>query len=449
MRSSSKSLRVAVSVAAAILCGSVHAVDLVGAYRGAVTHDPTLMSAERALQAGREKAVQGRALLLPQVGLSASVNRVDNSSSDSTSPVSQLISPQDRGSVRTTSLQVVQPLYDPKASAEKRQLTEQSAVAEVHHKAASQDLVQRVAESYFHLLLARDSLRVVQAEKAAVGTQRDRAKARFEVGRGRITEVQESQARYDAVLAREISAASTLAQREAQFKELTGLPPQQLSGLKAGFVPVPPQPDSLEAWQQRGADQNTRVATRRHEIAISSAEADKYRLSARPSVDLVGSHSWNRGGSLTPTAAPDKSRSTAIGVQLTVPLYTGGAINSRLRESLAKREQSEFDLAAAQRDMRLQVQDAFLATKSGAARVLSLEQSVVSARTALEATALGRDVGTRTELDVLEAQQRLFASQLELAQGRTDYLLGRVRLAAAAGELRENDLAELNAYLEP
>ena len=134
-------------------------------------------------------------------------------------------------------------------------------------------------------------------------------------------------------------------------------------------------------------------------------------------------------------------------MQFTVPLYTGGALDSRQRESVARKGQAEQDLGAAHRDMRLQVQDAFLAVKTGVLRVGALEQSMASARTALEATTLGRDVGSRTELDVLDAQQRLFSAQLDLAQSRNDYLLGRIRLASAAGELQESDLRALERHL--
>jgi outer membrane protein len=136
-----------------------------------------------------------------------------------------------------------------------------------------------------------------------------------------------------------------------------------------------------------------------------------------------------------------------MGLQFSVPLSAGGAIDSKQRESIAKKRQAEEELSATQRDARLQVQDAFLAVKTGVARISALEQSLTSARSALEATTLGRDVGTRTELDVLDAQQRVFTAQLDLAQARNDYLLGRLRLAAAAGELQEADLRALDAYL--
>jgi outer membrane protein len=190
------------------------------------------------------------------------------------------------------------------------------------------------------------------------------------------------------------------------------------------------------------------VLGKRGELAIAGAEIDKYSLRGRPTLDLVASYQYKgQNGSLPPTVSPDNSRAAVIGLQLNVPLYTGGAISSKQRESLAKKRQAEQELSAARRDARLQVQDAYLAVKTGVTRIAALEQAVLSARTALEATTLGRDVGNRTELDVLDAQQRLFTAQLDLAQARHDYLLGRIRLAAAAGELQPGDLRALNAYL--
>jgi outer membrane protein len=350
--------------------------------------------------------------------------------------------------VHQAALQLKQPLYDAKAAAERKQLHQRTELAELGYRRARQELMQQVSEAYLNVLLAQESLRVVQAEKAAVGMQRERAQARFEVGRGRITEVQEAQARYDGVLTREVSAQSTLALRQAQFQELTGVPADRLAGLRPGFAPAPPQPDELQAWLLKGRERNTRVLARHSELAIATAEIGKHRLSGRPTLDLVASYTYKgQDGGLSPVSAPDNNRSAVIGFQLTVPLFAGGGLDSRERESLARRREAEHELGAAHRDTRLQVQDAFLAIKTGAARVGSLEQSVLSAQTALDATTAARDVGSRTELDVLDAQQRMFAVQLDLAQARNDYLLGRIRLAAAAGELQESDLRSINAYL--
>lgn len=443
--------RTAVAVAITVASAAAGAVDLVGAYESALRSDPAKLAADHAQRAGREKAEQGRALLLPQVALVASAARVrSRSSSDAAAPLDALLSSDGSGTVRELGVHLSQPLYDAKAAAEKRQLQQQSSLADVQHRQASQDLLQRVAEAYFGLLLAGEQLRVVQAEKAAVALQRDRAQARFDVGRGRITDLQEAKARYDAVVTREIAAEASLAQRRAQFSELTGLPATRLAGLRDNFAPVAPEPGRLDVWQAKGEARNTRVVAKQGELTIAGAEIDKYRLVGRPTLELVASHTRKgQSGGLSPTISPDGSRATALGLQFSMPLYTGGGLDARLRESLAKRDQAEQELAVARRDARLQVQDAFLAVQTGVARIGSLRQSVNSAGTALEATMLGRDLGTRTELDVLDAQQRLFTTQLELAQGHTDYLLGRVRLAAAAGDLQPGEIQFLNDWLVP
>lgn len=431
----------------ALLAAPTLALDLMGAYTQAAAHDPTLAAAQQALVAGREKAVQGRSLLLPQVQLTASATQLDDHSSSSSS-LPPALRGSSSGRLHEAALELKQPIVAAKSRAEKRQLEQQTVLAELQWRDAQHNLLQRVAETYFNLLLAEEGLRVAQAERAAVTQQRDRAQARFDVGRGKVTDLQEAQARLDSVITREVQAQGTLALRRSQFEELTGAKAEGLAALRSDFKPPAPQPDDAIAWQQQAADGNTRVLAKRSEVAIAGFEIDKYTLKARPTLDLVASVGYQgQSGGLSELTAPDGRRSTAVGLQFNVPLYAGGALTSKERESVARRGQAEQELGAARRDARLQAQDAYLAVKTGVSRIGSLEQSLRSAQTALEATTLGRDVGTRTELDVLDAQQRVFSAQLDLAQARNDYLIGRIKLAAAAGALAETDLAALNHFL--
>jgi outer membrane protein len=441
--------KAAAAAAFALLSSTAFALDLMDTYAKALQNDPRMLAADAALLAGREKAVQGSALRKPQVSLSASLTHMNDRSSTSLPPqLSGLVAPQNSGNMRQVGVHLVQPIYSAKARVDSQQLQQRSEMAELSHRDARQDLMQRAGEAYFNVLLAQENLRVVEAEKHAVGMQRDRAQVRFDVGRGKITDLQEAQARYDSMLTREVSAQSNLALRQAQYAELTGVPAEGLAGIRTGFVPTPPMPDSLQAWQQRGQDNSLRVLTKQSELTIASVEIDKHKLSGRPSLDLVASLTGKgQSGSASTTLSPDSNRNASIGLQFSVPLYAGGALDSREREAVAKKTQAEQELGAAKRDARLQVQDQFLAVKTGVARIAALTQSLTSAQTALAATTLGRDVGTRTELDVLDAQQRVYAAQLDLAQARNDYLLGRIRLAAAAGELQEGDLRALNADL--
>lgn len=428
------------------------ALDLMGAYAQARAYDPTLAAAQQVLAAGREKSVQGRSLLLPQVQLTASAMHLSDRSSSASLPpqLQSVLQSNGSGTAYQAALEVRQPIVAAKSRAEKRQLEQQTALAEVQWRDAQQDLMQRVAQAYLDVLLADEALRVVRAEKAAVSLQRERAQARFEVGRGRVTDLQEAQARLDAVATREVQADSTLVLRRAQFEALTGAEAEGLAPLRADFTPLPPQPDDALAWQQHAAAGHARVLAKQAEVAIASFEIDKYKLASRPTLDLVASSSYKgSSGGLSELSAPDGKRSNSIGLQFAVPLYAGGGIVSKERESIARRGQAEQELAAAQRDARLKAHDAYLSVKTGVSRIASHAQSLRSAATALEATTLGRDVGTRTELDVLDAQQRLYGAQLDLAQARRDYLLGRIQLAAAAGALSEGDLQSLNSYLIP
>jgi outer membrane protein len=426
--------------------GLAGAMDVAQAYHQSLANDPASLAADQALLAGREQAVQGDALLRPRVSLQAGVSRLHyHQSGDAASGLSD----NSAGTARQASLQLVQPLYDRGAQANRRQLQQQTVLSQTRFEAARQDQALRVAEAYFGVLLAEETLRVVRSEQAAISQQRDRAQARFNVGQDRITDLREAQARLDAVSAREVAAESLLELRQAQFRETTGVAPERLAPLARAFVPRQPEPVALAAWQTIGESRSTVVQSRQSSLEIARAELSKNSIASRPTVNLVASYgAKNQNGNLSQLVAPSNERSGAIGLVLNVPLYAGGGLDSRQREAVARLGQAEQELAAARRDVRLQVQQGYLEVATGVSRVAAQEQALVSARSALEATSQGRDVGSRTALDVLDAQQRLFSAELELMQGRVDYLLGRLRLAAAAGELNEDSLRALNPWLE-
>jgi len=440
----------AIGLLLALHGGWAGAMDVAEAYRQSLNYDPTSLAADQALSAGREKTLQGDALLRPQVSLQAGMNRIhDHENGELPAPVSELLSANSTGTARQATLQLVQPLYDRAAQANRRQLHEQTAMAQTRFAASRQDQALRVAETYFGVLLAEETLRVVRSELAAVRQQRDRAQARFDVGQDRITDLREAQARLDAVATREVAAQSMLELRQAQFRETTGVAPDRLAPLAQVFVPRLPEPAALAAWQSIGESHSTAVMAKQSELEMANAELSKHRLSSRATVDLVASYgAKNQSGNLSQLLAPSGERTGTVGLVLNVPLYAGGGLDSRQREAVALLGQAEQELAAARRDVRLQVQEGYLAVTTGVSRVAALEQALVSARSALEATSQGRDVGTRTALDVLDAQQRLFSAELELMQGRVDYLLGRLRLTAAAGDLNEDSLRMLDLWLD-
>lgn len=424
---------------------------LTQAFQQALRSDPSTLAAEQALLAGREKAVQGEALLKPQVSLGASVTGISSHAySNLPDPVSSLVSPDSSGHVGEAAVKVLQPLYNASYSASKQQLISQTAGAEIRWTAAVQDLTKRVAESYLAVLSAQDTLRVTRAEETTLAEQRERAQARFDVGSGRITDVQEARARHDGTVAKLIGAQSALALRQAQFQWLTGASAQGLADLASvSRLPAPP-PELLADWQRKGQERNAYVQSKRIELDVARQEVAKYRLDSRPTLDLVGAYTMKgKGGDLSPLVAADRERTASVGLQLSIPLYTGGALNSREREALAKMRQTEQELAGAQQDVQLQIHDAYLALHTGLARVQALQRAQESSKSALDATVLGRDLGSRSQPDVLDAQQRFYAAQLDASQARIDVLLAQVRLAWAAGALSENDLQAIDAILLP
>jgi outer membrane protein len=445
-------IRWAVLAVLAVQACAAQAIDLVGAYDRALGNDPIKLAADEAVLAGREKFLQGDALLRPRVELQIGLSHVEDRMTGDVPPALEAILPtHSSGLARQATVQLTQPIYDANALAGKQQLYQHARLAEIQFDQVQQGLAQRVAEVYFGVLAAQESLRVTLAEKVAITMQRDRAQARFDVGRGKVTDLHEALARYDQILTKEINARSTLELRRAQFEATVGTPADALAELAPNLEARPPEPDNLLAWQLKGEEQGIAVRMKQSQLEVAIAEIGKHRMSGRPSLSLVASYSTkDQSGGLSPLVAANGDNMGVIGVQFNMPLYAGGALDSQEREALARQREAEQQLSAVKRDVRLQVQDAYLAVRTGVSRITSSEQSLVSARKALEATTLGRDLGTRTELDVLEAQQRAFTGEFDLVQARLDYLLGRIHLASAAGDLSPQNLREINTlYLAP
>jgi outer membrane protein len=432
-----------------LVCESAYAVDLIGSLQRALGVDPTFLAAKEAREAGREQRVQGRALLLPNITASGDAKRMEVSTeSDLSQQFGGVIPAESAGNIYGYSVTISQPLYRAEAFATNRQFRGQSELAEVSYRDAEQSVILRVARAYFGVLLAQDTVRLTAAQKAATKEQLDTAQARFDAGRAKITDVRDAQARYDAILASEIAAESDLVLRRAEYQEATGVLADDLAEVRSEVAPVPAEPADLAAWQAKGLERSPQVRAKQQQRAIAAAEVDKYGFLSRPTLDLIGSYSDSRhSGDLSPIVAPERNQVTTVLVQLSVPLFEGGSLNSRLREARAKEREAIQDLDAAKRDTRLRVQEAFLAVSTGVAQVRALEQALDSAKTSVDAATIGLDVGVRTTLDVLDAQQRYYSTQRDLARARYDYLLGRLQLPAAVGQLTDNEVMAVNAYL--
>ncbi|GLR14053.1 outer membrane protein [Chitinimonas prasina] len=429
------------SLAVMLAAGSAAmAADLLQVYQEAKKYDATIAAAEAALRAGQEKSSQATAQWLPKVQLDGQYGH-----SSSTSATA-------RGDVKTQgdsygySVSASQPLYSATASVNANQLNEQARLAEVTYAAARQDLILRVAQAYFDVLYAQDSLEFVRAQKDAVSQQLAQAKKSFEVGVATITDTHEAQAKYDGIVASEIAAENELTVKQNAFLQLTGVPAVGLAGLPAKMMATPPVPADINAWVKHAEQKSLAIEGQRGALAIAEAEIDRYRFLRQPTLNLVASYGQDWYKKDLAANAKDK-RDSSIGVRLEIPIFTGGATSSKLRESLASRDEAQHKLEATRRDTAQTTKQAFLGVQAGAAQIKALEQALVSSQSSLDSTKLGREVGVRTTLDLLNAQQQYYSTKRDLAQARYNYLVNQLKLSAAVGDLAEKDLEAVNAKL--
>ncbi|GAB4129354.1 MAG: TolC family outer membrane protein [Sideroxydans sp.] len=417
-----------------MLAPVAHAEDLMQIYHAAQSQDAVFGAARAAQQAGQEKAAQGRALLLPSVNLSANTTYNDVNAPYGASKYNS----------HGYGVSVVQPLFREQNWAAYQQSGLQVELAEAQFKQAQQDLILRVAQAYFDVLIAQDTVQLTAAQKAAVAQQLQQAKRNFEVGTATVTDTHEAQARYDLILAQELVAQSNLEIRKRALQQLVNGEVQTLDTLGAGFTLTVPQPDDVQQWIGMAEQGNPQLIMAQIALKLAEEEVARNRGGHLPTLDLVGNYAKNTGCTF---ALCGDTRSTSIGVQLNLPLFQGGATQSRWNEAVANRDKAQQELESARRNVELQTRQAYLGVVSGIAQVHAMRQALKSSESLLEASKLGQEVGVRTSLDVLNAQQQMYANRRDLYQAQYNYLLSELRLKAATGQLTEADLAEVNRAL--
>jgi len=424
----------------------VDAADLLETYRAAQSQDAVFAAARAAQRAGLEKLPQGRSLLLPSVNLGANGTFNDSSNQYSGANAAFYPSGATRYNTRSYGVNLTQPLYRQQNRVAYTEAGLQVAQADAQLRAAEQDLVVRVAQAYFDVLIARDSVQLAGAQKAAITEQLDQAKRNFEVGAATITDTLEAQARHDLVGAQEIAAQSNLEIKKRALQQLTNAAPGDLRQLGQQFKLEAPQPAEMEKWVEQAQRRNPQLAVAQLAAELAEKETARNRGEHSPTLDLVASYSENyASGGITGVASD--GRSTSVGVQFNMPLYQGGAIQSRVREAEANRDRAKDELENTRRNVILQVHQAYLGVVDGTAQVKALQQALKSSESLLEASKLGQEVGVRTNLDVLNAQQQLYSTRRDLYQAEYSYLASQLKLKAAAGTLAEDDLARVNQAL--
>lgn len=443
----------AIGLAVALLAATplAQAMDLGAAVREAQRFDPTLRAAQYAYAAGVEKGKQGTALYLPQINATSNVNYLHLRSRYALPPgfpASALVGDSD-GYLYGFGVTLVQPIYNAAAFAGAAELKDQAALAGLQRQGADANLILRVAQAYFGVLMAQDNVDLAHRQQEAIAQQLASAQGRFQAGKTNVTDVRDAEARYEEMQAQSITAANNLSVQQAQFQSIVGQAPLDLAGVSEGFSPSLPQPDDLETWLGWGRKENLNVRAAQLQLEINRHEIDKYRLRSRPQLSLVASYADKRqNGTLPILVNPDEAQQTMVGVQLSVPLFAGGSYASKYREAVAEAGQAKYQLKATVENTDVQIKQQFLNVRVGTRQITALQAAVVAAKSSLDATELGLQVGKRTTLDVLNAQQQYFASLQNLDGARYQYLVARLNLAALVNRLDDADVAVVDTYLD-
>jgi outer membrane protein len=441
MKLSKMALSVLLALGASPLAG---AADLLDIYHAAQSQDAVFASARAAQQAGQEKLTQGRSLLLPSVNLNA--NTTDNKVTTTYATPSPFFQSGTMNyNTHGYGATLVQPLFREQNWAAYNESELQVAISEAQFKLAEQDVILRSAQTYFDVLIAQDTVQLNAAQKTAISQQLEQAKRNFEVGTATITDTYEAQARYDLIVAQELASANNLEIKRRTLQQLVNADVSDLNVLGKAFTMDNPEPADVQKWVDEARHGNYQIMQAQAAYELAEQEVARNRGGHLPTVDLVATTGKNTatGGMFGAT----DTRTTTVGVQLNLPLFQGGAIQSKWREADANREKAKQDLENTRRNVELQTRQAYLGVASGIAQVQALQQALKSSESLLDASKLGQQVGVRTSLDVLNAQQQLYSTRRDLYQAQYNYLVSQLRLKAAVGTLDEADLGRVNMAL--
>ncbi len=417
--------------------GGSNLSELVARARG---YDAQWQAQQADAQAAASRADQARSGLLPSVGLQAGAN---------TTHVDVSVLPRSiRSPQQNVQLNAQQPLYRPANKIAYEQGQRGVEVARAQLDGGEQSLLVRVAQAYFDVLGAQDSLAVVKAQKAAISQQLEFAKRNFEVGTATITDSREAQARFDLASAQEIAAENELRVKRLALDQIVGA---------VGTVPRPLaqplqlpalQPADAQAWVDTALQSQPQLRQARLALDIARLETKKAEAGHKPTVDLQAGYVVNRypNGSITPQIGTSyRTNAASVGVVMNMPLFAGFAVQNRIKETLALEDKARAQLDDAQRTVEQSTRTAFFGVQSGQAQVKALEAALASSQSALDANKLGYEVGVRINIDVLNAQSQLYQTQRDLALARYQVLLGQLKLRQAAGTLSDEDLRAIDA----
>ncbi len=444
---------------ALLLAPAAQADDLLAVYERATTNDPQIREAEALRKAARESKPQALAALLPQLSAGAAKSKTDQESVSTFNQVIGGVSVPVDDSNNTDSdstrwnVDLRQSVFSWADWVALKRADKQVAQAEADYQAAQQELALRTAQRYFDVLAAQDNVAAQATALEAISRQLEQAEKRFEVGLIAITDVQEAKAARDNAAAAVIAAKRQLASAEEFLRELIGVRPERLAKPAESMPLATPDPADEGKWVELSLNQNIALASSRLAADIARDNVRSAFGGHLPALDFVASRSnFDSDGDRTvrnvTSDVGTEQDQTQYSLQLSVPLFSGGATQSRVRESEYRWQAARERLERTSRQTERQARDAYLGVLSGISRVQALRQALESTRTALKATEAGYEVGTRTAVDVLESRRRLAQAETDYSRSRYDYILNVLQLRLAAGSLDRKALEEVNSWLE-
>jgi outer membrane protein len=390
--------------------------------------------------AGQERSVQGRSALLPRVGFSGGVSKTHSNFDPDIGPT---VTSSSTGN--SLGLSLSQPLFNWGAWESYEQSKLSVVLTDIQFAQAQQDLMLRVAQAYFDVLAAENTLKTLQDQKVATSEQLASAKRNFEVGTQTITDTHEAQSAYDLVSAQVLAGEGDLEVKRAALRQIIGKDAGALATLKDGVQLTSPMPAQINDWVASAEKQNFGVTSSQVNLEVAQREVKRSRAGHLPTVDFTASTGRSSGS--TPGVPSGVSKPTTIGVQVNIPIFAGFATDSRVKETISLEDKARNDLEVSRRAAAQSARQSYIGVVSGLAQIKAFEAAEISSQSALDSTKLGYQVGVRINIDVLNAQQKLSNTRQSLAKARYDSILSGLRLKAAAGTLSEADLAQVNTFL--
>ncbi len=428
-------------------------IDLISLYQEALKNDSLLSSARFQNEATKELIRQGKSLFLPSISLDASFDKQDKEREFLTSalPSNDLLSGKKTNyESYNYGVTIKQPLFNYSAYTQYKKILTQISLSDKQLIKAQQDLIFRISKVYFKTLFAKDQVDLFQIQRAAIQEQLAKAEAQFEAGLISVTDINEAKTKKALIEAQQISAIQKLKIKKREIQVITGKLPGNLTPLNP-IITFTEIDNLADDWISIAQENNLELQIKSDEIRIAEREVDSRRSGHYPTIDAIASRSrnWDKGGYPYGATQNDgiRSYSDSIGVEISIPIFSGGMTSSRVREAILLKSKLEEDIEYLKRGIELKVRDYYLSLQTNFSEITAFQQAMESAALQLESTQLGFEEGLRNSVEVLDAQQILFNAKLNVLESRYNYIMNFINLKLSTGILSIKDLDEINQYL--